>query len=60
MGKKLVNMSHGIGMNVVVEGVETQEQLERLRDIGCDYVQGYYFAKPMPVFKYEELLKNLA
>ena len=55
----IVNMSHGIGMDVVAEGVETQEQLERLCDIGCDYVQGYYFAKPMPVSKYEELLKEI-
>ena len=55
----IVNMSHGIGMDVVAEGVETQEQLERLCDIGCDYVQGYYFAKPMPVSKYEELLKDI-
>lgn len=55
----IVNMSHGIGMDVVAEGVETQEQLERLCNIGCDYVQGYYFAKPMPVSQYEELLKDI-
>lgn len=54
----VINMSHGMGLSVVAEGVETREQLERLRDIGCDYVQGYYFAKPMPVTEYEELLKN--
>lgn len=54
----VINMSHGIGLSVVAEGVETGEQLDRLRDIGCDYVQGYYIAKPMPVTEYEELLKN--
>ena len=54
----VINMSHGMGLSVVAEGVETREQLERLRDIGCDYVQGYYFAKPMPVTEFEELLKN--
>lgn len=45
----VINMSHGIGMRIVAEGVETREQLERLRAIACDYVRGYYFAKPMPV-----------
>ena len=53
----IISMSHGIGLSVVAEGVETREQLERLREIGCDYVQGYYFAKPMPGTEYEELLK---
>ncbi|MDY3249005.1 MAG: EAL domain-containing protein, partial [Candidatus Choladocola sp.] len=54
----VISMSHGMGLSVVAEGVETREQLERLREIGCDYVQGYYFAKPMPAAEYEELLKN--
>lgn len=44
-------------LTVVAEGVETQEQLNRLREIGCDYAQGYYFAKPMPVKEFE-CLKN--
>lgn len=54
----VVNMAHRKHLNVVAEGVETREQVERLRDVGCDYVQGYYFAKPMPVSEYERLLKN--
>ena len=33
----------------VVEGVETRAQLDSLRRLGCDYIQGYYFAKPMPM-----------
>ena len=55
----IIGMCHGLGLSVVAEGVETREQLERLREIGCDYVQGYYFAKPMPEKEYEELLKSL-
>ena len=55
--KYIISMSHGIGLSVVAEGVETLEQHKRLREFGCDYVQGYYFAKPMPVQEYEELLK---
>ena len=53
----VIDMSHGMGLSVVAEGVETREQMERLREIGCDYVQGFYFAKPMPAEEYEELLK---
>ena len=56
--KYIIGMSHGLGLSVVAEGVETREQLERLRELGCDYVQGYYFAKPMPGKEYEELLKK--
>ena len=53
----IIDMSHGLGLRVVAEGVETLEQLERLRAFGCDYIQGYYYAKPMPISEYEELLK---
>ena len=45
----LVKMAKRLKMSVVVEGVETKEQLEFLRSIGCEFIQGYYFAKPMPV-----------
>ena len=47
-----------MGLQVVAEGVETGEQLERLRESGCDFVQGYYFAKPMPCECFEELLRK--
>lgn len=49
----LVKMAKRLKMSVVVEGVETKEQLEFLRSIGCEFIQGYYFAKPMPVEDYE-------
>ncbi len=48
-----------LGLRVVAEGVETNEQLERLRDLGCDYVQGYYFARPMPIEEFEKLIKKI-
>ncbi|WP_458862641.1 two-component system response regulator [Acidaminobacterium chupaoyuni] len=41
---------------VIMEGVETAEQAAFLKSIGCNYVQGYYFAKPMPVSEYEQLI----
>ena len=53
----IISMAHRLYMRVVVEGVETQEMIECLRTIGCDYVQGYYIAKPMPVTEFEQLLK---
>ena len=54
----VVDMCHGIGLRVVAEGVETREQTERLREIECDYVQGYYFARPMPAKDFSQLLKK--
>ncbi len=51
-------MAGWLGMPVVVEGVETLEQKEFLESIGCTYVQGYYYAKPMPVKDYEKLMEE--
>jgi predicted signal transduction protein with EAL and GGDEF domain len=46
--KAIVSMAHAIGMRVVAEGVETAEQLAILQQLGCDEVQGYYIARPVP------------
>ena len=54
----VVRMAKWLNMPVIAEGVEEKEQVEFLRGIGCEYVQGYYFAKPMPVSDYEELISN--
>lgn len=51
----VVRMAKWLDMPVVAEGVERREQVDFLRSIGCEYVQGYYFAKPMPVEDYEAL-----
>jgi len=42
----LVSLCHSQGLKVTVEGVETKEMDSYLTDIGCDYLQGYYFGKP--------------
>lgn len=52
----MVNLARWMHLSVVAEGVETKEQLNRLSEIGCDYVQGYYFARPMPGESFEALL----
>lgn len=43
-----VSMIKEMGMKIVVEGVETRELLDRFSALGCDYIQGYYFSKPIP------------
>jgi len=43
----IIGMGHALGLSVVAEGVETQEQVQYLYGIGCDLVQGYYFSKPV-------------
>lgn len=55
----IMGLARWMKLSVVAEGVETREQLERLREIGCDFVQGYYFARPMPCTDFEALLKRL-
>ena len=52
----VVRMAKWLNMPVVAEGVERREQADFLRSIGCEYVQGFYFAKPMPVEDYEKLV----
>jgi len=44
----VVSMAHSLRLSVVAEGVETEEQLARLRDLGCELAQGFYFAAPLP------------
>ena len=43
----VVNLAANLGLRSIAEGVETQEQLDRLRELGCDQAQGFLFARPM-------------
>lgn len=54
----IMSLARFLNLIVIAEGVETEEQLNRLREIGCDHAQGYYFAKPMPVDAFEALMKE--
>ena len=54
----IINLAHLMSLSVVAEGVETEEQLERLRRIGCECVQGYYFSKPVQVKEFEKLMEE--
>jgi EAL domain-containing protein (putative c-di-GMP-specific phosphodiesterase class I) len=52
----MIELSHGLGKRVLAEGVETSQQLELLRNLGCDAVQGFYINKPLPEEKLERYL----
>lgn len=56
--EQVVSMSNKLKLGLLAEGVETKEQVELLQSIGCDQVQGYYYAKPMPEDEFFELLKQ--
>ncbi|MEH2930012.1 C-GCAxxG-C-C family (seleno)protein [Candidatus Ventrimonas sp. KK005] len=56
--EQVVSMAHKLKLGLLAEGVETQEQIDLLRKIGCDQVQGYYYAKPMPEESFFALLKK--
>lgn len=56
--KSVVEMVKKLGMKVTQEGVETKEDLYRLEELGCDVIQGYYFAKPMKYSDYCEFVKK--
>lgn len=45
----IIVMAHALGVQVIAEGVETQQQADLLIQYGCDYLQGYYFSKPIPL-----------
>jgi diguanylate cyclase (GGDEF)-like protein len=51
----VIDLAHKLGVTVVAEGVETQDQLERLREAGCDKVQGYLLSRPVPMERLIEL-----
>ncbi|MDE6663460.1 MAG: EAL domain-containing protein [Lachnospiraceae bacterium] len=56
--EQVVTMADKLRLGLLAEGVETKDQIDLLESIGCDQVQGYYYAKPMPAEEFFELLKN--
>jgi EAL domain-containing protein (putative c-di-GMP-specific phosphodiesterase class I) len=51
-------MAHSLDLAVIVEGVETEDQVAELKEIGCEMVQGHYFAEPLPSEDLEKLLQE--
>jgi EAL domain-containing protein (putative c-di-GMP-specific phosphodiesterase class I) len=57
ISRAIIAMAHVLHLRVIAEGVETSDQLEFLRAHGCDEIQGYHFARPMPAAAIEEFLR---
>ena len=51
--KSIIGMAHSLGMDVITEGVETEQQLRALSEMGCNFFQGYFFSRPIPVDEFE-------
>ena len=58
MLKHMIDMAHSVDVKMCIEGIETQEELDKILEMGCDYIQGYYFSKPLPFNEIEEYLKK--
>ena len=56
--RSIVNIALGLGFDVVAEGVETQEQVELIRNLKFTYIQGYYFSRPVPAKEISTLARN--
>jgi len=54
----IIDMAKKLSLDVVCEGVETKEQVEFLRSVGCDYAQGYFYSKPIPMEEFSSIMKN--
>jgi EAL domain-containing protein (putative c-di-GMP-specific phosphodiesterase class I) len=56
----IISMSKAMGLSVIAEGVETEEQRDCLARMGCNSIQGYLFSKPLPLEEFQLLLSGLA
>ena len=57
--RAVTGLGQSLGMKTIAEGVETQEQLDRLREERCDEVQGYFFSRPRPASEVPSLIERL-
>ena len=52
--RHIITLAKELGFVCLAEGAESRLQVDRLRDLGCEIIQGYYFSKPIPIGEYEE------
>ena len=55
--RAMIELGHILGMQIVVEGVEDKLMAEKVKELGCDRIQGYYYYKALPAFEFQELLR---
>ena len=56
--ESVIDMAYQLRLSIIAEGAQTAEQVSKLRDLGCMYIQGYYFYRPLTVGKMEDLLEH--
>ena len=56
--ESVIDMAYQLRLSIIAEGAQTAEQVSRLRELGCMYIQGYYFYRPLTVGKMEDLLEH--
>jgi len=56
--RAIVDLSHNLNLKVVAEGVQTQEQLNYLKEIGCDMIQGYYISKAIKSQQIKDIIRQ--
>ena len=54
----VIQLGLGLNLAIIAEGAETAEQVQMLRDKGCQQVQGYFFSRPLPAAEFEAFLAN--
>ena len=53
-----MHMIQGMKLHIVSEGIETKEQLETMEELGIEYIQGFYFSKPLPLLEFIEFISH--
>ncbi|MDH1429032.1 EAL domain-containing protein [Comamonas aquatica] len=51
------DLAHKVGLKVIAEGVETEQQRDLLKEMGCDYAQGYLYSRPIPAHEFQAMLE---
>ena len=57
MVQLMIDIAKFLRIPVIAEGVETKEQYDLLKKVGCDIIQGFYFSKPVPADEFEKLIE---
>ena len=52
--RHIISLAKMLGFTCLAEGAESKKQVDRLRDLGCEVIQGYYYSKPIPIAEYDE------